>query len=114
TFSYALHPVFDIRNDWIRYSRDVSGDNYLQWSYDFISQKAGIKLMLAVYIFILMALAYICWKSYRLNSELFWCIMIAINFELFYLVPDLLGPDGFKLLLIPVVLIVFFESYLNG
>ncbi|MBI5237017.1 MAG: hypothetical protein HY887_01150 [Deltaproteobacteria bacterium] len=46
--------------------------------------------------------------------ELFLCFLVAVNFEFFYLLPPIAGPDNYKLLLLPMMLVLFFESFITG
>jgi len=55
------------------------------------------------------------WFLYRRNIELFLCLLIAIYSEFFYLVPQIhQGPDDYKLLLLPIVMILMIESLVTG
>ncbi len=51
---------------------------------------------------------------YQRNCELFLCLLIALNFECFYLVPQLVGNDNYKLLLLPIICALLFERGLKG
>ena len=53
------------------------------------------------------------WFLYRRNIELFLCLLIAINFEFFYLLPRVKGPDDYKLLLLPILVVLLFESLIT-
>lgn len=52
-----------------------------------------------------------CWVLYLRNIELFLCILIVIYSEFFYLVPQIKGPDDYKLVLLPIVIILMIESF---
>ncbi len=56
----------------------------------------------------------IAWFLYRWNMELFLCLLIAIYFEFFYLLPRISGPDDYKLLLLPIMLVLLYESFVSG
>jgi hypothetical protein len=56
----------------------------------------------------------VAWFLYRWNIELFLCFLIAIYFQFFYLLPRIAGPDDYKLLLIPIMSVLLFESFLSG
>jgi hypothetical protein len=56
----------------------------------------------------------VCWFLYRRNIEFFLCLLIAISSEFFYLLPRIQGPDDYKLLLLPIVLILLLESFIVG
>jgi hypothetical protein len=70
-------------------------------------------MIFAVLICISLVLLGGCWFFYRLNIELFLCLLIAINFELFYLAPQIQGPDNYKLLLLPIIIILMIESFIT-
>ena len=56
----------------------------------------------------------VAWFLYRRNMELFLCFLIAIYFGFFYLLPRIMEPDNYKLLLLPMILVLMFESFLSG
>ena len=53
------------------------------------------------------------WFLYRRNIELFLCLLIAMYSEFFYLLPRIDGPEDYKLLLLPMISVLFFESLIN-
>jgi hypothetical protein len=55
-----------------------------------------------------------CWFLYKRNIELFLCILIAFYSEIFYLVPKIYGPDDYKILLLPIVIILLFVTLVEG
>src|SRR3990170_8917107 len=61
-----------------------------------------------------LAVLIVAWFLYRRNMELFLCLLIAIYFEFFYLLPRIMGPDDYKLLLLPMILVLLFESFVSG
>jgi hypothetical protein len=71
-------------------------------------------MIFAVLICISLAILGVCWFFYRRNIELFLCILIALYFELFYLAPQIQGPDNYKFLLLPIIIILMFESIITG
>jgi len=70
-------------------------------------------MIYAVLVSIAISVLLLCWIFYRRNIELFLCLLIAINFEFFHLLPRIKGPDDYKLLLLPIVLILLAESLLS-
>lgn len=54
------------------------------------------------------------WLLYLRNIELFLCLLIIIFSEFFYLVPQIIGPEDYKVLLIPIVIVLTFESFIRG
>lgn len=54
------------------------------------------------------------WFLYQRNIELFLCLLIAMYSEFFYLLPRISGPEDYKLLLLPMITILLFESLLTG
>lgn len=51
---------------------------------------------------------------YRRNIELFLCLLILIYSDFFHVLPSFHGPDDYKLLLVPAILVLFFESLITG
>ncbi|SPD73161.1 membrane hypothetical protein [uncultured Desulfobacterium sp.] len=51
------------------------------------------------------------WFLYKRNIEMFLCLLIAVYSEFFYLLPHFFG---YKYLLLPILLVLLFESFLNG
>ena len=71
-------------------------------------------MIFAILICISFIVLGVAWFLYRRNMELFLCLLIAINFEFFYLLPPVAGPDNYKLLLLPMILVLLFESLVTG
>ena len=69
-------------------------------------------MIYAILICISISILFFLWYFYRNKIELFLCLLIAINFEFFRLLPRIQGPDDYKLLLLPIVLILLFERLL--
>lgn len=71
-------------------------------------------MIFAVLTFVSLIMLGIVWFLYRWNMELFLCLLIAIYFQFFYLLPHIIGPDDYKLLLLPIMSVLLFESFLSG
>lgn len=71
-------------------------------------------MILALLTCISITLLIVCWFVYRRNIELFLCILIIIYSEFFYLIPQIKGPEDYKLLLLPIIVILMFESFFSG
>jgi len=50
------------------------------------------------------------WFLYRNKIELFLCLLIAMCFECFHLLPRIIGSDDYKLLIVLVIIVLFFEG----
>jgi hypothetical protein len=75
--------------------------------------RGACSMILIVLTCISITLLAVCWFLYRRNIELFLCILIAAYSEFFYLIPQIKGPEDYKLLLLPIILILLFESLLS-
>ena len=53
----------------------------------------------------------VVWFLYRWNMELFLCLLIAIYFQFFHLLPSVVG---YKFLLLPMLLVLLFVSFVSG
>jgi hypothetical protein len=51
-----------------------------------------------------------CWFLYGRNLELFLCLLIAINFEFFSMLPKFVG---YKYLLLPMIAVLMFEGFVT-
>jgi len=51
------------------------------------------------------------WFLYSRNLELFLCLLIAINFEFFLMLPKFVG---YKYLLLPMIIVLMFEGFVTG
>jgi hypothetical protein len=71
-------------------------------------------MILAIFACISITFLGFSWFLYRRNIELFLCLLIMIFSEFFYLVPQIKGPEDYKVLLIPIVFILTFESLMRG
>jgi len=71
-------------------------------------------MIFAVLVCVSILLLGAAWFVYRRNIELFLCLLIAINFEFFYLVPGIAGTDNYKLLLLPMLTVLLFSSLVRG
>jgi hypothetical protein len=70
-------------------------------------------MIYAILVSIAISVLLFCWVFYKRNIELFLCLLIAINFEFFHLLPRIKGPDDYKLLLLPIVFILLAERLLS-
>ncbi|KAF0189230.1 MAG: hypothetical protein FD168_1077 [Desulfobulbaceae bacterium] len=70
-------------------------------------------MIYAILIGISLAILGVSWFLYRRNFELFLCLLIAIFSEFFYLLPRIKGPEDYKLLLLPMIALLLFESLLT-
>src|SRR5690242_16880395 len=64
----------------------------------------------------LMALATLIFGGfiYCRNFELFLCLLITLAFECFYVPPGIQGPEGYKYVLLPIIIALFAVSVVSG
>lgn len=70
-------------------------------------------MIYAILIGISLVILGVSWFLYRRNFELFLCLQIAIFSECFYLLPRIKGPEDYKLLLLPMIAVLLFESLIT-